>query len=327
MDGCRQAGSRCVVLVLLAAAWAAEGQGAPPLAEVMVSAPNRLNPWAAEANPLPPLESLLGTDRQFWVQVGPPEASLSVTILEPRPKSQSPRGTVVVLHGVFARSVTMLPVARALAEAGYRAVLVDLRGCGRSSGQFMTYGVQEAKDLAQVVDELQRRKLLAGQLGVYGISYGATTSIHFAGFDRRVRAVVAVEPFSNAREEIPHFGRVMVPGIGAMIPDETYQRSLNEAGQLAEFDPDAADAAKAIQKTTAPVLIIHGTNDWIVPHRHGERLHAAAPDHSELISVPCLGHMALWFDPGGLVVQHGRQWFDRWLAASPQAPAALSARE
>lgn len=304
--------------LLIAALVASVARPAPPLAELMVSTPNRLNPFAGQSNPLPPLESVLGADQQFWVKVGPPAAELSVSILEPQVASKPPRGTILVLHGVLARGAAMLPVAWSLGKAGYRAVLVDLRGCGRSTGQFMTYGIQEAKDLSQVIDDLQRRNLLAGQLGVYGISYGATTSIHLAGSDSRIRAVVAVEPFSNAREEIPHFGRIMVPGLGVMIPPKTYQRSLDEAGQIAQFDPDEADAVKAIQQTTAPVLIIHGTNDWIVPHWHGERLHAAAPDHSQLVSLPGLGHIALWLDPTGRVVQRGREWFDLWLADQSQ---------
>jgi pimeloyl-ACP methyl ester carboxylesterase len=48
----------------------------------------------------------------------------------------------------------MLPAAKELAEAGYRAVLVDLRGHGRSTGKYTTFGVQAAKDLSQVIDAL-----------------------------------------------------------------------------------------------------------------------------------------------------------------------------
>jgi len=302
-----------VAVALLFASLALEARGAPPLAEVMASAPNRINPLAGDANPLPPIERLLGVDQQFWVKVGPPEASLSVSVVEPQGKPQSPRGTILVLHGVLARGATMLPVAEGLARAGYRAVLPDLRGHGRSTGKYMTFGVQEAKDLSQVIDALERRNLLAGNLGVFGISYGATTSIHLAAGDRRVRAVVAVEPFATAREEVPHFARVMVPGIGLLISDETYQQSLDEAGRIAHYDPDEADAVKAIQQTSAPVLIIHGTNDWVVPHQQSERLHAAALDHSELVSVPYLGHVALWVDPGGHVAKRARDWFDRWM--------------
>src|SRR5436309_12354926 len=46
----------------------------------------------------------LGVDRQLRVDVGPPEASLSVWILEPKTNdvstADSPRGTILVLHGV-----------------------------------------------------------------------------------------------------------------------------------------------------------------------------------------------------------------------------------
>jgi pimeloyl-ACP methyl ester carboxylesterase len=308
--------SRKLVVALLLASGVLEARGASPLAQVIASVPNRINPWAAEASPLPPIERLLGVDQQFWVKVGPPEASLSVSVVEPRGKSPSPRSTILVLHGVLARSAKMLPAARAIADSGYRVVLVDLRGRGRSSGKYMTFGLQEAKDLSQVIDALERRDLLAGNLGVYGISYGATTSIHLAAMDRRVRAVVAIEPFSTAREEVPHFARVMAPGIGLLVPDKTFQRSLDEAGRIANYDPDEADAVKAIQRTSAPVLIVHGTNDWIVPHQQSERLHAVALDHSELISVPYLGHVALWVDPGGHVVQRACGWFDRWLGGT-----------
>ena len=73
-----------------------------------------------------------------------------------------------------------------------------------------------------------------------------------------------------------------------LISDKTYQQSLDEAGRIAHYDPDEADAVKAIQRTSAPVLIMHGTNDWVVPHQQSERLHAAALDHSELVLVPYL---------------------------------------
>ena len=92
---------------------------------------------------------------------------------------------------------------------------------------------------------------------------------------------------------------------------------------MAQFDPDAADAVKAIRRTTAQVLIVHGTNDWIVPHRQSERLHAAAPDHSQLVSIPWLGHVALWLDPGGQVAAQARAWFDRYLLL-PGPPGPIS---
>jgi len=299
-----------------------------PLAQCIVTTPNRLNPYdVSPANPLPPVERLAGVDQQFWVKVGPPEASLSVSVIEPAEQWTAPKGTILVVHGIMARSLWMLSPARSLAAAGYRAVLVDLRGHGRSTGEFLTFGVQEARDLSQVIDDLYRRGLAAGPLGVYGISYGATTAIHLAGCDPRIRAVVAVAPFSTMRDEVPDFGRVMVPGLGWVIPADTYQRAIDEAGRVADFDPDRASAVEAIRRTTAPVLLIHGTNDWIVPHRHSVRLHEAAPDHTQLLSVPWYGHVVIWGDPTCEVAQRAREWFDRWLGLDTEPRDGRAVRQ
>lgn len=302
-------------LVVLAFARPAAGQAGAPLSELILSTPNRCNPLVGQSNPLPTLEALAGADEHFLVQVGPPEASLSVNVFEPAGVARGPQATVLIIHGIYARGLWMLRTAEYLTKAGYRAVLVDLRGHGRSTGQFLTFGIQESKDLSQVIDALQQRGLIAGKLGVYGISYGATTAIHLAGRDPRVAAVVAVAPFGSMREEVPQFARVMAPGLGWAIPEETYQQAIDEAGRRGQFDPELADATKAIRQTTAPVLLIHGTNDWVVPHRNGVRLHEAARDHSELVSIPALGHIALWCDPTGEVAARTRAWFDRWLAA------------
>ena len=277
----------------------------------MASAPNRINPLAGPSNPLPPLESLLA-DRHLWVSVGPPTATLSVSILEPK-GGVVPRGTVLVLHGIYARSITMWPQARALSCAGYRVALVDLRGHGRSTGEYLTYGVREAQDVSQVIDVLDRQRLIAGAIGVLGISYGATTSIHLAACDPRIGAVVAIEPFGMVRPEIRQFGDVMAPEIACFISDSQFQRAVDRAGAIAGFDPDGSDAVDAIERTSAPVLLLHGTDDWIAPYWNSVVLQQAAPDHCERIPIPRGGHTSLWFDLDGSVSAHAVEWFNRWI--------------
>lgn len=293
---------------------------AHPLAQMMVSTPNRHSLLRGESNPLPPIEGLV-VDQTFRVDVGPPKANLSVSILEPKgPKGVEPAGTVLVIHGILGRAATMLRTGCMLSEAGYRAVLVDLRGHGRSTGDQLGFGDLESRDLSQVIDELEKRKLLAGKVAVYGISYGATTAIHLAGNDPRICAVVAVAPFASIREEVPHFGRTMVPGLGWLIPERVYQESLDEAGQMANFDPDLDTAEAAIRRTKAQVLILHGTQDMVVPHKNGVRLNEAAPDHSKLVSLPCLGHSTAWLDPKGDVAKNAREWLDRWMLDGQKSP-------
>ena len=192
-------------IVVLLGAYALGAAGCThPLAALMVSAPEPVQPSGR------PVESAAAAGeprgRPAFVGRGGAAAGLLVgSVIEPT-TGQPPRGTVLVLHGLGGRGLTMLPKADALARAGYRAVLVDLRGQGRSTGRYLTFGIQEARDLSQVIDALERHALGSGPIGVCGISYGATTAIHLAARDPRVQAVVAIQPFGMLRPEVPYFG-------------------------------------------------------------------------------------------------------------------------
>ena len=285
--------------MLLSAAAAAPAQS--PLAEVMASAPNRFNPLAGPSDPLPPLEKLLGADQQFWVKVGPPDASLSVSLVEPPDKSRPPRGTILVLHGILARSATMLPGGQHVGQGGLSRRAGRSRGHGRSTGQYLTYGIQEAKDLSQVIDDLAAAEPAGRPLGVYGISYGATTAIHLAGGDRRVRAVVAVEPFAAAREEVPHFGRVMVPGIG-LLSEQGYQEAARRGG------PDRPFRSRRGRRRQG-----HPPDHGPSAHRpRHERLDRAAPPRANSCTAPPRSTASWSRFPGGVTWSYGSIPAGKW---------------
>jgi len=290
---------------------------APLLTEAIGTAPNRFNPLAGRVGISPLERSLLGYDQAFRVDVGPPAAKLYVYVMEPADEFSQPRATVLVVHGVKGSSFWMRHYARAMSEAGYRAVLVDLRGHGRSSGGWQTYGVREAEDLVQVVDELDRRKLIAGRLGVLGISYGATTSIHLAALDPRIEAVVAVAPFADFRQEVPQYLDATTLGASRLLSDATIEQSIEEVGRRGGFDPNQARARDAIAQSPAPVLLVHGDEDWLVPPEHGISLHEAAPGRSELVLVPGEGHFGVFRDRGGEIARGAVDWFDWYLGCRP----------
>jgi pimeloyl-ACP methyl ester carboxylesterase len=235
---------------------------------------------------------------------------------------RQPKGTIFVLHGIGDRKdkVPYLLWARILAQAGYRAVLVDLRGHGRSTGRYMTYGVRESRDMKQLLDAFEAQGLVAGPVGVWGISYGAAVGIQWAAVDPRVRAVCAFEPFCTLRDAVKDFAPVVLGGWSFIAPAPVLRATTNAAAALAGFDPDDASPRKAITKTTAPVLLVHGTRDHHLPPYHSVRLHEAAPDHSELFLVEGDGHLTLWVRHLPIVRERVTAWFDEKLAPAG-APA------
>jgi pimeloyl-ACP methyl ester carboxylesterase len=237
-------------------------------------------------------------DGEIRVDVGPPHASLALAILD----VAAPRGTIFVLHGIRDTKDAMRGWAAVVANAGYRPVLVDLRGHGRSSGDVLTYGVQEAADLTRVLDALSAREGPLGPVGVMGHSYGASTAIQWAGRDPRVAAVVAVAPFASLREVVPGY-------LPWELPDALARRIIRRAGELAGFDPDEANAERAAAQTHADILLFHGSADRRVRPWHSERIRAAAPRRAELVLVDGASHDGVAGSPKTQLAQRSIEWF------------------
>ena len=258
--------------------------------------PNVLRPESAER--------LRRDDQTYsasWMlPVGPPGATLSIAVVEPgdyhlahsietgplkngrarvwpkdvwtlptpsaRSATKPPKATVLVLHGYQDSKEDMMHWALFLAQAGYRVVLIDLRGHGRSTGKWIGYGAFEARDLEQVIDDLQKRKLVSGQIGVLGLSYGASIGLQLAGRDNRIGTVVALEPFSDPRRAVVEFARAVVPGLVKGWSDRDFASAEDRAGQLAHFSWQDADVLGSVARTAAPILYVYAEHDhWISP--------------------------------------------------------------
>src|SRR5208337_925047 len=108
--------------------------------------------------------------------------------------TSAPRGTVVLLHGYGLAQFSMAPWALRLAQAGWRCVLVDLRGHGKSTGKRIYFGLQETNDLRQLLDRLDHDGQLMPPVAAVGESYGAAIAVRWMTVDPRVHAVVAITP-------------------------------------------------------------------------------------------------------------------------------------
>ena len=232
-----------------------------------------------------------------------------VTFAEP------PKATLVLLHGIMMTKEVMLPWAYYFAQRGYRVVLVDLRGHGRSTGKWIGFGAWEADDLVKVADELQRRGLLAGKLGVFGESYGAAVGIHWAARDPRVATVVALAPFSDPRTAIPEFARGYNPKLAAKLSDATFAVAEAKAATMAGFAWSDVNVVDAMKRVRVPVLFFHGKDDtWILP-AHTAALERVAPAGSRREVTPHDDHMSLMLRLD-LVGPPALAWFDERLRDS-----------
>jgi pimeloyl-ACP methyl ester carboxylesterase len=295
---------RVVSLMLLAGALAACNSS---LARQMVTAPNR----RLSSGPDTRVEQM--KDGRFFVAVGNNDdpAVIAGWIIEP--KRQPAKGAVLVLHGFLADHSFIRSAAENIADAGYRAIMVDLRGHGESTGRHITFGVVEAHDMVAVLDYLQQKHLAGADVGVYGTSLGAAVALQWAAIDPRVKAVVSIASFATLKDEAPRFARTILPLPGLFLSKDDMTEILARAGEIAHFNVKDANPLIAITHTHASILLIHGDDDAIIPTDDSRRLHAAAPA-SELITLPMHGHWAVSYDWGGDVSRLAIPFFDKHLS-------------
>lgn len=279
----------------------------------------------------------LGVDQRFRIEVGPPSASLSVWIIEPKTEpatfeiytkqgwqvcskfipddvskrtTDTVKGTILLLHGIYDnKSMWVYMVwGHILSAGGYRTVLIDMRGHGESTGNWITYGVVESHDISQVIDFLEEKGMVSGQIGIFGGSYGAAVAIQTAAVDKRIRAVVALEPYCSIEEASYTFVRQYLDGWSWLISEKTVRKAIKQGGNLADFDISQTPL-KAIAQTNAPILLIHGEADKHVPSWHSKQLYARAKGYCELLLIDNETHLTLGRE-FVLLRDDILQWFD-----------------
>lgn len=210
------------------------------------------------------------------------------------------RGTAVILHGLRDQKSSYLPTARLFAARGYRAVAVDLRGHGHSGGDYLTYGLLDADDVAAVLDALEGETEL-GPLALVGASYGGAVALRLAAQDPRVDAVATLETFATLRGILPGYARLILPFLPPP-PEWFIDWTLSDAEALAHVDYALSDSLAAVRAIRAPILFVHGEEDQHIPIENGEALLSACWPASHqsgrcrLERRPGLNHLTLLSD-------------------------------
>lgn len=214
----------------------------------------------------------------------PDGVEIDVWVLRHRGRTKA-RGSVVVLHGWLNSKAQNLGVGEALAKKGFNVILPDHRAHGASTGQYVTWGAKESRDVKTVVDALLAEGLATEPLYAWGVSMGGATAILYGAQDERCRGVFAVAPYRDGRE----ITRALLP----FAREEDFQAAWRRAGELAGFDPAETDVLAAARRLRCGLIVVHGMLDSVVPYENGTSLHAAAAGPKKLISLPAAAHSTI----------------------------------
>lgn len=202
---------------------------------------------------------------------------------------------VILLHGGLGNSGNWGYQVPALVKQGYRAVVIDSRGHGRSTRDARPFSYELlASDVAAVMDSLH-----LAQAALVGWSDGACTALILA--DKAPARVAGVLFFACNMDPSGTKEFVFTPLVGNCL-----KRHVQDYAQLSTT-PDQFDAfsevvglmqrtepnysADALGQINVPVVIVHSEHDEFIKREHAVYLAQSLP-HAEFVELLEVSHFA-----------------------------------
>lgn len=194
---------------------------------------------------------------------------------------------VILVHGHGASKAIWMGsvVVPALHEAGFDLIAIDLRRHGASTGEHVTYGLHEPRDIAAA--KAWARELGLDSLGLLGLSLGGASSIRAAAADPDFKAVWDDCGFASVRMAIlSAASRFQAPFVRLVVAAVLESVNRKVGSDVSEADPDKWVARIAPR----PIQIVHGEEDPFIIAENSRVNYAAAQEPKNLWLVPGAGH-------------------------------------
>ncbi len=224
---------------------------------------------------------------------------------------------IVMFHGFTGNRTEahrlFVQVARNLCSARFLVLRFDFLGSGDSEGEFDDMTVRgEVNDAEKSLDFLEDQPLVDGEkIGVIGLSLGGRVASILASEDERLKFAVLLSPALGPLKE----------AFTSHMDDEARERlKKGEAIKVSEgwylkkpfFDTlDDPVPFNVMDRIRAPVLIIHGDNDEVVPietSKKGYEITKDLNDKNELYVIKGADHTFSEREHTLEVIKKTREW-------------------
>jgi len=221
--------------------------------------------------------------------------------------------SVILCHGMMSAKEGRKQVAfaEALAARGFSALRFDFSFCGESGGNFaeITF-TQEVDDLACAVRWVRERG--GAPLGLLGSSMGGAVAVLYASGDPQVRALVTLAAVAFPRRLVERMG-ALKEKMTAWKEEGHQFGAEGDVGEAFVRDAMAQDVPAAIRALRAPMLIVHGGMDDVVPVGEAHALHENAREPKRLRILPEADHRFIRSEDLDAAVAETTAWFATYL--------------
>lgn len=180
-------------------------------------------------------------------------------------KPKDKKTTIVYFHGNGGQLCGRMPLVRQFLNHGYGVLLLSYRGYGGNPGKPSEQGLyRDARAALHYVYERHSCAVVLGESLGTGVATQMATEFP-------VKGVILQSPYMSlvAMAKL-HYPWVFIEPVDKFHSDQK------------------------IGHVTAPLLVIHGEADNVVPYSQGKSLYALAKTQKTLLSYPGKGHADLW---------------------------------
>ena len=197
---------------------------------------------------------------------------------------QGDKPVIVVFHGNASHMGMSAWKVQPYLEAGYGALLPAYRGYAGNPGKPTEAGLYN--DARAFLHWLETDKgIPENRIVLLGESLGTGVAVEMAATDfPSIRGLILESPYTS-------FGDLA----------STHYPFIPFAGSLVR---DRYDSIRKIKKVKAPLLVVHGRQDVVVPFALGERLYRAANEPKQMAVIPLAGHNDLYSYGAGERILH-----------------------
>ncbi|QBQ07518.1 hydrolase [Spiroplasma gladiatoris] len=204
------------------------------------------------------------------LDLGDEEKKISALIV--KRKDNNFKKWVIGLHGFKRNKYSGLRSCNFFYEKGYNILTFDAYAHGNTYGVKSDFGLTNAKILDQMISWI-KQKFKAVEIGILGVSMGATTSLYYAKEYYKKNPVswmIADCPFSSAIPQIRFFLKryLKIPWyfMSLGIKRNFLRYSKSDIAKVSLFD-------KYERVKKLPILYIHGLKDEFIPYHCSVVMH------------------------------------------------------
>ena len=203
------------------------------------------------------------------------------------PQKETSSKWAITVHGYTGQAAEMVRWIQQFYEKDFHVLAPDLRGHGKSEGNYIGMGWHDRKDILGWIDWILARDPEA-EIVLFGLSMGAATVMMTSGEELPTNVKVIVEDcgYSSVREVFEY----QLNDLFGLPPFPVINAANTVAKIRAGYDLSVASAVQQVAKSKTPMLFIHGEQDSFVPFEMLDVVYQAAQVDKDRLIIQGAGH-------------------------------------